>query len=494
MKKCAAAILSLLTVLFGLATISLAQYTTYTSPDGDFRAEIPAGWKIDVEKEGNDYRSITFTDPARPNYPLVVRWFANFTTHRMPDGILEMYSGDEDYTRQTVENAYGKNNLIKPVTKVSVQGRAIIQFAARVQKRDLYNFRTVFFAKLREAKSPAEVGAPGTHFYTVVSSASGFYSLIHALPPEAGALDERYYRRLVNSFVLLKNCPACKPLEQAYALAGMTTAESAEKGPEKPLNPREQFQQYLGKLQQDPDDPALREKIIKLALTLEPKPAIPEEAEKLVGRATFIFKNAKTEADYVDAVQAYQRALLITPWVADYYFNLAVAQERAGKPSDAIASLKFYLMAAPDAQDRRDVLQRIGGLEYAAEKVQKETSPAALATKQREKDEQLIKGLNGVVYGAPNVYDAYLKIDREIQILGNRAVERNVVVYISPEFRKLNPGHRYLGNPVLNETNYSISGREFAVGESKWVMSEDGNFIALKDREGKELWRLQRKK
>ena len=49
----------------------------------------------------------------------------------------------------------------------------------------------------------------------------------------------------------------------------------AQQGVEKSASPREQLQQYVSELQKKPDDQALREKIIKLAVTLEPKPAIP---------------------------------------------------------------------------------------------------------------------------------------------------------------------------------------------------------------------------
>ena len=41
-----------------------------------------------------------------------------------------------------------------------------------------------------------------------------------------------------------------------------------------------QLKHYIAELQKSPDDQALREKIIKLALTLNPKPEIPEAAER----------------------------------------------------------------------------------------------------------------------------------------------------------------------------------------------------------------------
>ena len=42
--------------------------------------------------------------------------------------------------------------------------------------------------------------------------------------------------------------------------------------------PREQLNQMVQQLQQNPTDNALREKIIALAQTIKPAPAVPEEA------------------------------------------------------------------------------------------------------------------------------------------------------------------------------------------------------------------------
>lgn len=101
---------------------------------------------------------------------------------------------------------------------------------------------------------------------------------------------------------------------------------------------------------------------------MNPKPAIPEEIIELKGQATAAFKQAKTPAEYGDAVDAYRKALLLAPWAGDMYFNLGVAQQKAEKPLDAIQSFKLYLLATPDTPDREAILERIGGLKYTANK------------------------------------------------------------------------------------------------------------------------------
>lgn len=61
-------------------------------------------------------------------------------------------------------------------------------------------------------------------------------------------------------------------------------------------------------------------------------------------------------------------ASLLAPCVASYYFNLGVAYDKGGRPRDAIRNFKLYLVAAPNADDARDVRKRIAGLEYTMEK------------------------------------------------------------------------------------------------------------------------------
>ncbi|HEY5042546.1 MAG TPA: hypothetical protein VIK53_11140 [Verrucomicrobiae bacterium] len=62
-------------------------------------------------------------------------------------------------------------------------------------------------------------------------------------------------------------------------------------------NTTDTFKQSVADLQKSPGDDALREKIIKLALTLNPKPATPDEAITHEGAAEYAFKNAKANSD-----------------------------------------------------------------------------------------------------------------------------------------------------------------------------------------------------
>lgn len=130
----------------------------------------------------------------------------------------------------------------------------------------------------------------------------------------------------------------------------------------------EQLNQYVAELQKNPSDDALREKIIKLTLTMKQKPATPPEAYELSGRAKYAVEHATSAADFAAAAEAFGKALQLAPWAADFYFHQGVAQEKAQKLDLAIKSFEWYVMAAPDAQDVHSVRERIGGLKYAQEK------------------------------------------------------------------------------------------------------------------------------
>ena len=152
-------------------------------------------------------------------------------------------------------------------------------------------------------------------------------------------------------------------------IAGLTATQAA--------SPSEQLQQLTAQLQKNPSDTALREKIIKLALTLKPAPAIPAEAERFDGRGEYAFKSAKNSTDYVTAANEYVKASNTAPWVAPFYFNAATAFEKGQKPAEAKHNFELYLLASPNAKDARDVRRRIAGLEFAVEKA---SSPAKNAS------------------------------------------------------------------------------------------------------------------
>jgi len=141
----------------------------------------------------------------------------------------------------------------------------------------------------------------------------------------------------------------------------------------------ETLKEYVDNLKKNPADKALREKIIKYVLTMKPAPAVPEDAERSVVRGTTFFSKATDSKGYSKAIAEFESASNAAPWLALAYYNLGVVQEKAGLYTDAIQSLKFYLMAAPDAKNARDVKNKIYALEADAEDLQASKSTAAPA-------------------------------------------------------------------------------------------------------------------
>ena len=142
----------------------------------------------------------------------------------------------------------------------------------------------------------------------------------------------------------------------------------------------EAFNKAVKAVQKSPEDLGLRKKLFTLARSQKSLPEVPDDVAILKGKAAYIVKTANSPADFGPAVDAYQEATNLAPWVPDLYYNLGVVQEKAGRAQDAIASFKLYLAAAPDADDRDKVLARLGGLEVQKDKQVQSSTEASVAT------------------------------------------------------------------------------------------------------------------
>jgi cell filamentation protein len=177
---------------------------------------------------------------------------------------------------------------------------------------------------------------------------------------------------------------------------------------------REQLNQMVQQLQKTPNDNALREKIIKLAATIKPAPAIPEEAQRRMVRGAAAFKSATSAAGYQDAAKEFEQATQAAPWYGDAYFNLGVSQDKAGNYEAALRSLKFAQLTSPDSKEIKTLMYEV---EFRQEKA---NSPEARAAKQKFKDDDLIKSLEGAVFS-----HSFSNVESEYRISNGRAVEWN---------------------------------------------------------------------
>ncbi|MGE5699599.1 MAG: hypothetical protein ACM31N_05990 [Deltaproteobacteria bacterium] len=240
-------------------------------------------------------------------------------------------------------------------------------------------------------------------------------------------------------------------------------------------SPQDLLGQYVAALKRNPDDYALREKIVRHVQTMSPAPAIPEEAERHMARGAAAVKNAKDVADFRDAVNEFEKATLAAPWLAGAYYNLGIARDKAGMYSDAIRSLKLYLLAEPDADDAKAVKMLIYEIEYRQEKAAKESSPATIAVKKQKEEEDFLKKLDGATYTSYNPHDR--RESHTFNIRDGKAFKSSRAPWGSDKDGPyLIEGRRFAG------WNYScFDGRK---GRTNCVISETGDRITCTFCEG----------
>ena len=162
--------------------------------------------------------------------------------------------------------------------------------------------------------------------------------------------------------------------------------------------------QYISDLQKNPNDYALREKIIKHVQTMRPAPAIPEEARRHYVMALTLFKGARKIEDYWESFEEFKSALLVAPWWAEANRDLGMALEAAKRYDEAINALKLYMASGPGEEKARaaqDEIYKIEGMKKLAARERKESSPQAVAAKKQNEFEQWLKKLDGRRYTSP---------------------------------------------------------------------------------------------
>ncbi len=129
------------------------------------------------------------------------------------------------------------------------------------------------------------------------------------------------------------------------------------------LSPDRTLGQYIADLQRLGDNFTmldLRKKIIQLASTMQPSPAVPEDAQAAFVQGNTIMKSARTAADYNLAVGKYRAAVNRAPWWGNAYYNLAMAENAAGQPDLAKQWMELYIFTRPkDAAEAQNKIYEI---------------------------------------------------------------------------------------------------------------------------------------
>jgi tetratricopeptide (TPR) repeat protein len=85
------------------------------------------------------------------------------------------------------------------------------------------------------------------------------------------------------------------------------------------------------------------------------KPELPESAREFKVRA----ESAVAEKRFLDAVEAYDRALQVAPWWPQGHFNVALVLGELKTYGLAVKEMQRYLALAPDAANARQAQDKI---------------------------------------------------------------------------------------------------------------------------------------
>jgi Tfp pilus assembly protein PilF len=132
------------------------------------------------------------------------------------------------------------------------------------------------------------------------------------------------------------------------------------------------------------DFPTMR-KIIDLVKKLDPPPTITQDAIKQATIASFAAQNAKNERGYDRAINEFNKALRLAPWVSSLHWNLALMHEACGNFFEASLYLKLYKTTLPSDSQDFTVDARIAELQFQAEEHMRE------AREKRKEETKLAK-------------------------------------------------------------------------------------------------------
>ena len=192
-----------------LCACTAPKYVSYASIRKDFSVSAPWGWSVMTDEEGTRYAATTFIGPFEPEFylgapSLSVRWYAYYSAHRLPDGLLESYASADDFISQTIANVYGPEPILRqPVQEIEANGHRAKHFVVLspvvvppgTRWGTSTEVSTGRLVNLRE------------HAYVVLPLSKGFYVLIYPATRGGFGLYEPQFNQLVNTFTPLSEGP-----------------------------------------------------------------------------------------------------------------------------------------------------------------------------------------------------------------------------------------------------------------------------------------------
>ncbi|PCI36808.1 MAG: hypothetical protein COB53_08400 [Elusimicrobia bacterium] len=194
---------------FLLVGCSPPKYIGYRSEAGDFFAQVPYGWSVYLDRQGDDYLAYNFIGPFEPEFfrgvpSLSVRWYKAGAKHRLRLGLSESYYSGNDYIRKVLREVYGSDRFMKvDVHDISISGWSGKHFVV-ISPTDVE--RKTQFGVSNERGGKRRV-VLRQHEYAVLPMDSGFYVFIY--PATTGGFSKYAdrFNHLVNTFKVLKDGP-----------------------------------------------------------------------------------------------------------------------------------------------------------------------------------------------------------------------------------------------------------------------------------------------
>ncbi len=225
MKRLALAVAALASLA---AACSPPKYAVYRSVFDDYTASVPWGWKVTAEAQHADFAQVLFVGPFDPDFflgepSLSVRWYRDYRAHHLPGGALEMYSGPDDFIRQTLAGVYGRDAVLYGAGRRQDGGRPIIDAPQDLTLKGS-GLTAKFFIVMSPAPAPAdfhyglETGADGKpvnmrmHAYAVVPVGEGFYVLCYPATKRGFEKHLHDFEALIGSFRPLTAGPGGPPV------------------------------------------------------------------------------------------------------------------------------------------------------------------------------------------------------------------------------------------------------------------------------------------
>ena len=185
------------------------KYIAYNSQFGDWTAQVPWGWEVYVDQQGEDFTNYTFVGPFDKAFfngvpSLSVRWYRTNRSLSLRDGSYESYASADDYIRQTLAAVYGSDaKLVQPVHDIPVSGwggrHFIVKSVAEVPES--YTFGVSI------QPGTNRHGVVRMHEYAIVPMDTGFYVLIYPATEQGYDHHNKKFNNLVHTFIVKTDGP-----------------------------------------------------------------------------------------------------------------------------------------------------------------------------------------------------------------------------------------------------------------------------------------------